>query len=388
MSVDKREKFMRRKTTLSLLIASSLFVVGCQPSEEGSSQGGGPAPATEVEVLTVLPTRQALTVELPGRSRAFKEAEVRPQVTGIISERNFVEGGLVEQGQSLYQIDDSSFQADLLSAEAELIRAQAAAESTYATVKRYRTLITKKSISQQDLDEAEAAYKEAKAQVLVAKAKINTAKINLDYTQVKAPISGVIGKSSVTAGALVTANQAAKLATIQQLDPINVDIVQSSAQLLRLKASLSQGHMQEDDSAQVTLMLEDGSTHEHKGTMKFTEVNVNESTGSVTLRAEFPNPDGLLLPGMFVRATVITGVDPDAILIPQNTVSRDATGKATVMTVNGENKVEAKPVKTAEAINSQWRIIDGLNAGDKVITAGLQKVGPGSSVTIQNGEQE
>lgn len=379
---------MRRKTTLSLLIASSLFVVGCQPSEEGSSQGSGPAPATEVEVLTVEPTRQALTVELPGRSRAFKEAEVRPQVTGIISERNFVEGGLVEQGQSLYQIDDSSFQADLLSAEAELIRAQAAAESTHATVKRYRTLITKKSISQQDLDEAEAAYKEAQALVLVAKAKINTAKINLDYTQVKAPISGVIGKSSVTAGALVTANQAAKLATIQQLDPINVDIVQSSAQLLRLKAALSQGHMQEDDSAQVTLMLEDGSTYEHKGTMKFTEVNVNESTGSVTLRAEFPNPDGLLLPGMFVRATVITGVDPDAILIPQNTVSRDATGKATVMMVNGENKVEARPVKTAEAINNQWRIIDGLNAGDKVITAGLQKVGPGSPVTIQNGEQE
>lgn len=379
---------MRRKTTLSLLIASSLFVVGCQPSEEGPSQGSGPAPATEVEVLTVEPTRQALTVELPGRSRAFKEAEVRPQVTGIISERNFVEGGLVEQGQSLYQIDDSSFQADLLSAEAELIRAQAAAESTHATVKRYRTLITKKSISQQDLDEAEAAYKEAQAQVLVAKAKINTAKINLDYTQVKAPISGVIGKSSVTAGALVTANQAAKLATIQQLDPINVDIVQSSAQLLRLKAALSQGHMQEDDSAQVTLMLEDGSTYEHKGTMKFTEVNVNESTGSVTLRAEFPNPDGLLLPGMFVRATVITGVDPDAILIPQNTVSRDATGKATVMMVNGENKVEARPVKTAEAINNQWRIIDGLNAGDKVITAGLQKVGPGSPVTIQNGEQE
>ncbi|MEF1296018.1 multidrug efflux RND transporter periplasmic adaptor subunit VmeA, partial [Vibrio parahaemolyticus] len=299
---------MRRRTTLSLLIASSLFMAGCQPSQEGTEQGGGAAPATEVNVLTV---------ELPGRSRAFKEAEVRPQVTGIISERNFVEGGVVEKGQSLYQIDDSSFQADLLSAEAELIRAQASEESTFATVKRYRALITKKSISQQDLDEAEAAYKEAKAQVLVAKAKINTAKINLTYTRVKAPISGVISKSNVTAGALVTANQADKLTTIQQLDPINVDIVQSSAQLLRLKAALSQGHMQEDQSAQVALTLEDGSTYEHKGTMKFTEVNVDESTGSVTLRAEFPNPDGLLLPGMFVRATVITGVDPSAILIPQ-----------------------------------------------------------------------
>ncbi|ELB2879558.1 multidrug efflux RND transporter periplasmic adaptor subunit VmeA [Vibrio parahaemolyticus] len=378
---------MRRRTTLSLLIASSLFMAGCQPSQEGTEQGGGAAPATEVNALTVEPVRQALTVELPGRSRAFKEAEVRPQVTGIISERNFVEGGVVEKGQSLYQIDDSSFQADLLSAEAELIRAQASEESTFATVKRYRALITKKSISQQDLDEAEAAYKEAKAQVLVAKAKINTAKINLTYTRVKAPISGVISKSNVTAGALVTANQADKLTTIQQLDPINVDIVQSSAQLLRLKAALSQGHMQEDQSAQVALTLEDGSTYEHKGTMKFTEVNVDESTGSVTLRAEFPNPDGLLLPGMFVRATVITGVDPSAILIPQNTVTRDATGKASVMTVSADNTVAITPVITAEVIDNQWRIIDGLKAGDQVITAGLQKVRPGSPVTIQTGEQ-
>ncbi|EOC1851716.1 multidrug efflux RND transporter periplasmic adaptor subunit VmeA [Vibrio parahaemolyticus] len=378
---------MRRRTTLSLLIASSLFMAGCQPSQEGTEQGGGAAPATEVNVLTVEPVRQALTVELPGRSRAFKEAEVRPQVTGIISERNFVEGGVVEKGQSLYQIDDSSFQADLLSAEAELTRAQASEESTFATVKRYRALITKKSISQQDLDEAEAAYKEAKAQVLVAKAKINTAKINLTYTRVKAPISGVISKSNVTAGALVTANQADKLTTIQQLDPINVDIVQSSAQLLRLKAALSQGHMQEDQSAQVALTLEDGSTYEHKGTMKFTEVNVDESTGSVTLRAEFPNPDGLLLPGMFVRATVITGVDPSAILIPQNTVTRDATGKASVMTVSADNTVAITPVITAEVIDNQWRIIDGLKAGDQVITAGLQKVRPGSPVTIQTGEQ-
>ncbi|HGF3747227.1 TPA: multidrug efflux RND transporter periplasmic adaptor subunit VmeA [Vibrio parahaemolyticus] len=378
---------MRRRTTLSLLIASSLFMAGCQPSQEGTEQGGGATPATEVNVLTVEPVRQALTVELPGRSRAFKEAEVRPQVTGIISERNFVEGGVVEKGQSLYQIDDSSFQADLLSAEAELIRAQASEESTFATVKRYRALITKKSISQQDLDEAEAAYKEAKAQVLVAKAKINTAKINLTYTRVKAPISGVISKSNVTAGALVTANQADKLTTIQQLDPINVDIVQSSAQLLRLKAALSQGHMQEDQSAQVALTLEDGSTYEHKGTMKFTEVNVDESTGSVTLRAEFPNPDGLLLPGMFVRATVITGVDPSAILIPQNTVTRDATGKASVMTVSADNTVAITPVITAEVIDNQWRIIDGLKAGDQVITAGLQKVRPGSPVTIQTGEQ-
>ncbi|WP_221067759.1 efflux RND transporter periplasmic adaptor subunit [Vibrio alfacsensis] len=377
---------MTRRTTLSLLIASSLLLVGCEQSQEDQAQMG-PAPTQEVTVMTVEPVRQALTVELPGRSRAYMEAEVRPQVTGIISERNFVEGGVVKKGQSLYQIDDSTFQADLLSAEAELIRAQAAAESTHSTVKRYRALITKKSISQQDLDEAEAAYKEAKAQVLVAKARINTAKINLSYAQVKAPIGGVISKSNVTAGALVTANQAATLTTIQQLDPINVDIVQSSSQLLRLKSALSQGQLQEDQSAQVTLKLEDGSTYAHKGIMKFTEVNVDESTGSVTLRAEFANPDGLLLPGMFVRATVTLGVDPDAILIPQNTVTRDSTGKASVLTVGVDNKVSVTPVTTAESINNQWRITDGLKPGDKVITTGIQKVRPGSPVTIQAGQQ-
>ncbi|HAS3127979.1 TPA: efflux RND transporter periplasmic adaptor subunit [Vibrio parahaemolyticus] len=379
---------MRCKTTLSLLIASSLFMAGCQPSQEATNQSSGAARTAEVNVLTVEPVRQMLTVELPGRSRAFKEAEVRPQVSGIVSERNFVEGGIVKQGQSLYQIDDSTYQAALLSAEAELIRANAAEDSTSAMAKRYRALISKKSISQQDLDEAEAAYKEARAQVLVAKAAINTAKINLSYSQVKAPISGVIGKSSVTAGALVTANQSDKLATIQQLDPINIDIVQSSAQLLRLKAALAQGHIEQDESAEVTLQLEDGTTYAHKGTMKFVEVNVDESTGSVTLRAEFPNPDGLLLPGMFVRATVITGVDPEAILIPQNTVTRDARGQATVMTVSTDNKVVATPVTTAETVGNQWRIISGLKAGDKVITAGLQKVGPGSPVSIQSGEQE
>lgn len=378
---------MIRKTTLSLLVASSLMLVGCEQSQEKQAPMMGAAPTPEVTVMTVQPIRQALTVELPGRSRAYMEAEVRPQVTGIISERNFIEGGPVKKGQSLYQIDDSTFRADLLSAEAELIRAQATAESTRSTVKRYRALIAKKSISQQALDEAEAAYKEAKAQVLVAKAKINTAKISLSYAQVKAPIGGVISKSNVTAGALVTANQAATLTTIQQLDPINVDIVQSSSQLLRLKSALSQGQLQKDQSAQVTLTLEDGSTYAHKGIMKFTEVNVDESTGSVTLRAEFANPEGLLLPGMFVRATVTVGVDPNAILIPQNTVTRDSTGKASVMTVSADNKVSITPVTTAESINNQWRITEGLKAGDKVITTGLQKVRPGSSVTIQAGEQ-
>jgi membrane fusion protein, multidrug efflux system len=370
-----------------MLAASNLLIVGCQPNQEVTKQVSSADRTTEVKVLTVKPVHQVLKVDLPGRTRAFKEAEVRPQVNGIISERNFVEGSVVEQEQSLYQIDDAAYQAALLSAEAELIRASATEHAASATVKRARVLIAKNAISQQEFEEAEAAYKAAQAQVIVAKAAINTAKINLAYTQVKAPISGVIGKSSITAGALVTASQSEQLVTIQQLDPINIDIVQSSAQLLRLKSALKNGHLQQDDSAVVTLQLEDGSKYEYAGKMKFTEVNVNESTGSVTLRAEFPNPDSLLLPGMFVRATVITGVDPAAILVPQNTVMRDAKGQAIVMTVNTENKVIAKPVTTSETVGNQWRIISGLDVGDRVITAGLQKVRAGSSVTIQSSEQ-
>lgn len=375
---------MYRRTTLLLLVASSISLIGCEQKQEDNWQGSN-AP-TEVTTLTITPVSQALTVELPGRSRAFKEAEVRPQVTGIVVERNFEEGGMVKKGQSLYQIDDSTFQADLLSAEAELIRAEAVEESSYLKVNRYRALIKKKSISQQNLDEAEASYKEAKAQVLSAKAKINVAKINLSYAKIKAPISGVISKSNITAGALVTANQTETLTTIQQLNPINIDMVQSSSQLLRLKSAISQGRLQNDQPTEVTLQLEDGSTYEHKGVMQFMEANVDESTGSVTLRAEFANPDGLLLPGMFVRATVIFGVDPQAILIPQNTVTRDSAGNATVMTVGTDNTVSVTPVVTAQAIDNQWRITDGLKAGDKVITSGLQKVGQGSVVTVQSGK--
>lgn len=377
---------MYRRTTLLLLVASSISLIGCEQKQEDNWQGSN-AP-TEVTTLTITPVSQALTVELPGRSRAFKEAEVRPQVTGIVVERNFEEGGMVKKGQSLYQIDDSTFQADLLSAEAELIRAEAVEESSYLKVNRYRALIKKKSISQQNLDEAEASYKEAKAQVLSAKAKINVAKINLSYAKIKAPISGVISKSNITAGALVTANQTETLTTIQQLDPINIDMVQSSSQLLRLKSAISQGRLQNNQPTEVTLQLEDGSTYEHKGVMQFMEANVDESTGSVTLRAEFANPDGLLLPGMFVRATVIFGVDPQAILIPQNTVTRDSAGNATVMTVGTDNTVSVTPVVTAQAIDNQWRITDGLKAGDKVITSGLQKVGQGSVVKVQSGNQE
>ena len=320
---------------------------------------------------------------MPGRSKSFLEAEVRPQVSGIITERGFVEGKEVTKGQSLYQIDSATYKAALVSAEADLARANAALESAKAKAARYQTLVKTNAVSVQDFDEAKAAYKEALASVTVAEAAINTAKINLEYTEVKAPISGRIGKSSVTAGALVIANQSNTLATIQQLDPINVDIAQSSAQLLRLKSKLKAGKLLKSDNAAVTLILEDGSTYDQQGIMQFAEVSVDETTGSVTLRAEFPNPDGVLLPGMYVRARLDTGKDPQAILVPQRAITRNTKGQAMAMVVNQDNNVEVRIVTTAEVINNNWRIVDGLTPGDKLIVEGLQKIRPGAKVAPQ-----
>ncbi|HSG61432.1 MAG TPA: efflux RND transporter periplasmic adaptor subunit, partial [Pseudomonadales bacterium] len=334
-------------------------------------------------ILTVAVQPQSIQVELPGRSRAFLEAEVRPQVSGIITKRSFVEGGEVKQGESLYQIDSATYKAALVSAQADMARAQAGLASAKAKAARYQQLVTTNAISKQDFDEAEAAYKEALANVTVADAAINTAKINLEYTEVLAPISGRIGKSTVTAGALVTANQGTTLATIQQLDPINVDIVQSSVQMLKLKSKLRSGALERNDNAQVTLVLEDGTVYDQKGTLRFAEVSVDESTGSVTLRAEFPNPDSVLLPGMYVRANLATGTDPHAILVPQRAITRNTKGEAIAMVVNADNKVEMRVVKTAEVIDHQWRIVDGLVAGDKLIVEGLQKVRPGAQVTTK-----
>ncbi|GHB10832.1 multidrug transporter [Shewanella indica] len=337
----------------------------------------------EVSVLEVKSAPQALQVQLPGRSIAFLEAEVRPQVNGIILKRSFTEGGDVKQGESLYQIDPSTYKASLQSAKADLARAEAALASAKATQARYQELVKTKYISKEEYDKADASYKEALAAVEVAKAAINTATINVNYTEVQAPISGRIGKSSVTAGALVTANQAQPLATIQQLDPINVDIVQSSTQMLRLKSMLKAGKLQASDDAEVTLLLEDGSTYDHKGRLQFAEVSVDQSTGSVTLRAEFPNPEHTLLPGMYVRAILNTGVDPQAILVPQKAITRSPKGEAVAMLVNGENKVEARVIKTADVINHQWRVTEGLKPGDKLIVEGLQKIRPGMPVTAK-----
>lgn len=372
---------MRQTIKLASVISVALWMAACSPQEE---QGQAAAPkSVEVGILNVVAQPQLLQVELPGRSKSFLEAEVRPQVSGIITQRSFVEGGNVKQGDSLYQIDSATYKAALVSANADLARANAGLASAKAKAARYQQLVKTNAISKQDFDEADAAYKEALANVTVANAAINTAKINLEYTEVRAPISGRIGKSSVTAGALVTANQSQTLATIQQLDPINVDIAQSSAQLLRLKAKLKLGKLQAADDAAVQLVLEDGSQYQHSGKLKFAEVSVDESTGSVTLRAEFPNPEGTLLPGMYVRAMLNTGVDPQAILVPQKAIARNSKGEATAMVVNDQGQAEMRVVKTAEVINHQWRIVDGLNAGDKLIVEGLQKIRSGAPVTAK-----
>lgn len=372
---------MRQTIKLASVISVALWMAACSPQEDKAAHGGAGPQSMEVGIIKVEAKPQVIQVELPGRSKAFLEAEVRPQVNGIITKRSFVEGGNVKQGESLYQIDSAPYKAALVSANADLARANASLASAKAKAARYQQLVKTNAISKQDFDEAEAAYKEALASVTVAEAAINTAKINLQYTEVLAPISGRIGKSSVTAGALVTANQSQTLATIQQLDPINVDIAQSSAQLLRLKAKLKQGKLQAADNADVQLVLEDGTIYGHSGKLQFAEVSVDENTGSVILRAEFPNPDGLLLPGMYVRAVLNTGTDPQAILVPQKAISRNAKGQAVAMVVNDQGVVEAKIVTTAEVIDNQWRITAGLEAGDKLIVEGLQKIRPGAPVT-------
>jgi membrane fusion protein (multidrug efflux system) len=373
---------MHKALKIAAVITASLWLTACGKQDDGA-QAQQERPPTPVGVMIVEAQSQAIQVELPGRSKSFLEAEVRPQVSGIITERGFIEGKEVTKGQSLYQIDSATYKAALVSAEADLARANAALESAKAKAARYQTLVKTNAVSVQDFDEAKAAYKEALASVTVAEAAINTAKINLEYTEVKAPISGRIGKSSVTAGALVTANQSNTLATIQQLDPINVDIAQSSAQLLRLKSKLKAGKLLKSDNAAVTLILEDGSTYDQQGIMQFAEVSVDEATGSVTLRAEFPNPDGVLLPGMYVRARLDTGKDPQAILVPQRAITRNTKGQAMAMVVNADNNIEVRIVTTAEVIDNNWRIIDGLSPGDKLVVEGLQKIRPGAKVAPQ-----
>ncbi len=361
------------------LLASALFLTACgQPVP--AAQGAGPA-VVPVGVVTLQAQDVTLSRELPGRVQAAQIAEIRPQVSGIVLARHFTEGSTVTAGTALYQIDPAPFEAALLSAKAAEAKAKANIASSKAKAERYRELLKIKAVSRQDFDEAEAAFLQAQAELQSAKAQINSAQINLNYSKVLAPISGQIGKSTVTTGALVSSGQSQSLATVTQLDPIYIDLTQSSSELLALKQALAKGTVgTAATQTEVSLTLEDGTPYAHKGTLQFSEVTVNPDTGSVTLRASFPNPDQLLLPGMYVRATVQEGLQANALLVPQRGVSRNAKGEATALVVSKDGKVEPRLLQTNRTIGSNWLVTAGLNDGDQLIVEGLQKVRPGAVV--------
>lgn len=367
--------------TLMGVFVGGLLLTGCGKKQAagGAAAQAGPA---EVGVVAIQSQRVALTTELPGRTSPHLIAEVRPQVNGIIQKRIFTEGSDVKAGQVLYQIDPAPYQASYASAKAALAKAEASLASVRLKAERYKELVKIKAVSQQDYDDAYASLRQGEADVAANKAAVETARINLAYTRVTAPISGRIGRSSVTDGALVTANQTTALATIQQLSSMYVDVTQSSAELLRLKQSLASGLLKNDATAQarVKLMLEDGSAYPLPGTLKFSEVTVDQSTGSVTLRAIFPNPKQALLPGMFVRAVLEEGINESAILVPQRGVTRNQKGEATVMVVGAGEKMEQRVIKVARTVGDNWLVSDGLKAGDRVILEGLQKARPGAPV--------
>ncbi|MBI1921884.1 MAG: efflux RND transporter periplasmic adaptor subunit [Geobacter sp.] len=360
------------------LLIGGVMMTGCGRKTTAAPPPAGPP---EVGVMVVQPKPVALTTELPGRTAPHLIAEVRPQVSGIIRKRLFTEGSDVKAGQVLYQIDPATYQAAFASAKAAEARAEATMNTVRLKAQRYQDLVKIKAVSQQDNDDTQAALKQAEADVAYARAAVETARINLAYTRVTAPISGRIGRSTVTDGALVTANQPTALATIQQLDSMYVDVTQSSAELLKLKQNLASGLLKKNGAqARAKLLLEDGSAYPQAGTLKFSEVTVDQSTGSITLRAVFPNPKQTLLPGMFVRAILDEGENPQAILVPQRGVTRDPKGEAMVMTVGAEEKVEPRPIKVARTVGDNWLVSEGLKPGDRVILEGLQKARPGTPV--------
>jgi membrane fusion protein, multidrug efflux system len=360
------------------LLAASLAFTGC--SKKAAVQAA-PAPA-EVGVITVAASPITLTQELPGRTSAFRVAEVRARVSGIVLKRNFTEGGDVQEGQLLYTIDPAPYQAALDSAKAALARAEANAAVSLLQADRFAKLIEAKAISQQEYDNVAATNLAAEADVAAAKAAVQTAEINLGYTRVNAPISGRIGLSMVTEGAYVQAGTATLLATIQQLDTLYVDVTQSSTDLLRLRRALAEGKLQRsaEGGAQVGLILDDGRSYSEEGTLQFSDVSVDTSTSSITIRATFPNPKNELLPGMFVRAVLQEGRTPDAILVPQTAITRNTKGEATALVVGADNKVELRVLQTDRAVGNQWLVTSGLKVGDQVIMQNLQRIRVGSVV--------
>jgi membrane fusion protein (multidrug efflux system) len=367
-----------RAAVLALIAPSTVLVAGCQPPPPAKAA----ALAPEVGVITVRPTTVQRITELPGRTSAVTSSDVRPQITGVILRRLFTEGSEVKEGQQLYEIDPRPYKAALDQAMAQRAQDQAQLEAAQLDLARFQQLATREFATRQQLDNQQAVVNRLIAAVAADTAAVETAQINLSYTKVFSPISGRIGHSTVTPGALVTANQAAALATITQLDPIYVDVSQSAATLLRLNRELAAAELEKsgEGAAKVTLKLEDGSIYPLPGKLQFTEVNVNEGTGTVLLRAIFPNPQRLLLPGMYVHAAVIEGVNRNGILVPQQAISRNTHGDATVLVVGEDDKAELRVIETGPAIEDKWVVTSGLRPGEQVIVDGLQNTRSGAAV--------
>jgi membrane fusion protein (multidrug efflux system) len=369
-----------RTGSVIAVLCASVTLAGC-----GKAPAAGPGnQVPQVVVYTVAPAALPMSTELPGRTTAYQVADVRPQVGGLILKRQFVEGSDVKAGSSLYQIDPALYQATYNSAKAALLKAQAAALTAGQKAQRYKQLVAIEGVSRQDYDDAVATFEQDKADVETARAALDTAAINLKYTNVNAPISGRISRSSVTAGALVSAAQTTALTTIQQLDPIYVDVTQSSNDLLNLKRQFESGALKKagNGKAKVTLLLADGTKYAQAGKLEFSDVTVDQTTGNVVLRALFPNPKGDLLPGMYVRAKLETGLDEKAITVPQQGVTRNQKGEATVMILNKEGKVEQRVIQTSGTMGDKWLVSSGLTAGDRVIIEGLQKIKAGAPAAV------
>lgn len=364
---------------LPLLSVAALALLAACGEQAPPPQMGTP----EVTVVTLAAEPVRLTRELPGRTRAFLIAQVRPQVDGIIEKQLFEEGSRVEAGQPLYQLDDAMYRADHQSAEAALARAEAALEFARLNAERSAELIRTNVISEQARENAVATLDQAEADVDVAKAALASSAVRLGYARITSPITGRIGKSSVTPGALVTANQQEALATVQQFDPIFVDLSQSASELLALRSALAGGRVAITSDVPVTILLENGRRYEHAGTLKFADLAVDPSTGSYSLRVSVSNPDHLLLPGMYVRAVISPAVVEQGVLVPQRGITRDPKGNATAMVVVGEdNTIERRTVEVSRTFGDQWLVDEGLAAGDRVVVAGLQKIQAGMQVRV------
>ncbi len=371
---------MKRRPVFAVLSLGLILAVagGCKKPSRGPMMSGPP----EVGVVTLGEEKATLTTELPGRTSPYLVAEVRPQVNGLLQKRAFDEGSEVKAGSLLYEIDPAPYQAIYDQARAALAMAESNVPATRLRAERLKGLVEIRAVGQQDLDDAQAALQRAEASVASAKAAVETARINLSYTPIRAPISGRTGKSTVTVGALVTAYQPVPLVTIQQLDPIYVDVTQSSADVLRLRRNLESGRLKRSGESwsRVKLLLEDGTPYEHEGKLKFQDITVDPTTGSVSLRMVFPNPHNVLLPGMFVRAIVEEGVNESAILVPQQGVSRDQKGHPFSLVVGKDGKAEQRLLTVDRSIGDRWLVTNGLSAGEAVIVDGLQRVRPGAEV--------